>query len=85
MGLPNVFSKKQTHKNELFISILLTEKSVSSSLWRVINQDVSILNQSRLRFFLTQEEQLIQCDESLQDLGKESEQTDQVLFALEPE
>ena len=85
MGLPNVFFKKQTHKNELFISVLLTEKSVSSALWRVVNQEISILNQSRLRFFQTQEEQLIQCDESLQDLGKESEQTDQVLFALEPE
>lgn len=42
-----------------------------------------ILNTSQLRSYQTEEERLIQLDESLQDLGKESEATDQVLFALE--
>lgn len=85
MGLPNVFSKKHNQKNDLFISILLTEKSVSSAFWKVSSQGISILNQSKSRFFQTEQEQQNQCDQSLQDLGEESEETDQTLFALEPE
>lgn len=85
MSLPNLFSRNKKPKNELFITLLLTEKTVSSALWKVIEQEVQLLNQSQTRQYQTEDEQLLQCDESLQDLGKESEATDQVLFALEPE
>lgn len=85
MGLPNVFSKNKKNNNELFISIMLTDISVSSALWKIIEGQVHILNQSSVRYYQTEDDQLVQCDESLQELGKESEKTDQVLFALEPE
>ncbi len=85
MGLPNVFLKNKKNNNELFISLLLTDISVSSALWRIVEGQVHILNQSPIRYYQSEDDQLIQCDESLQDLGKESEKTDQVLFALEPE
>lgn len=85
MGLPNVFLKNKKNNNELFISLLLTDISVSSALWKIVEGQVHILNQSSVRYYQSEDDQLIQCDESLQDLGKESEKTDQVLFALEPE
>lgn len=84
MGLPNLFSKNLTKKNDLFILIVLTDQSIQAALWQVIDQKIVILNKSKVRFYSTQEEQLIQLDESLQDLGKKSEETDQVLFAFEP-
>ncbi|HQM15631.1 MAG TPA: hypothetical protein PLM16_00265, partial [Candidatus Woesebacteria bacterium] len=85
MGLPNVFSKKKSQSNDLFITLLITSNSVSSVLWRAQGQKISILNQSKARPYQNNDDQLVQCDESLQDLGKESEATDQVLFALEPD
>ena len=85
MGLPNLFSKPKKQNTNLYISILLTDVSVNSVLWRVADQQVQLLNQSSTRYYQTQDEQVTVCDESLQDLGKESEETDQVLFALEPE
>lgn len=85
MGLPNVFSKNKKNNNELFISIMLTDISVSSALWKIVEGQVYVLNQSSVRYYQTEDDQLVQCDESLQELGKESEKTDQVLFALEPE
>jgi len=84
MGLPNLFSKNLIKKNDLFILIVLTDQSIQAALWQVIDQKIVILNKSKVRFYSTQEEQLIQLDESLQDLGKKSEETDQVLFAFEP-
>jgi hypothetical protein len=85
MGLPNIFSKKTGTKSRFHITILLTDNSVSSALWEVAEQQISIIGKTENRYYDTEEDQLDQLDESLQDLGKDSDKTDQVLYALEPE
>lgn len=84
MGLPNLFSKKKSKKNNLFILTLLTDQSIHSSLWQVYEQKIILLNKSKVRYYNSADEQLLQMDESLQDLGDRSEETDEVLFAFEP-
>lgn len=83
MDLPNLFSKSLTKKNRLFILTVLTDQSIHSALWRVIEQKVVIVSKSKVRFYSTQKEQTIQLDESLQDLDEQAEDTDQILFAFE--
>jgi hypothetical protein len=84
MDLPNLFSKQSSESKNLFITLLLTDQSVQSGLWHVADQKIIISNQSNVRYFGNDEERLIQIDEALQDLGQESEETDEVLLGLEP-
>jgi len=84
MDLPNLFSNKRSKHNTLFLSLLLTDKSVQSGLWRVQEEKIMILNKSLARYFGNEEERLVQVDEALLDLGEHSEDTDAVLLALEP-
>jgi molybdopterin converting factor small subunit len=84
MDLPNLFSKQTSESKNLFITLLLTDQSVQSGLWYVADQKIIISNQSNVRYFGNDEERLIQIDEALQDLGQESEETDEVLLGLEP-
>jgi|GEM_PF-1936282 len=84
MGLPNLFSKKKPDKKNLFILSLITDQSIHSSLWQVFEQKIILLSKSKVRYYNSTEEQLVQMDESLQDLGDRSEETDEILFAFEP-
>lgn len=83
MDLPNLFTKEQPKLSGLFISLILTDHSVQSGLWQIIEKKIIFSNKSDVRYFGNEEERLIQIDESLQDLGKESESVSDVLLGLE--
>ncbi len=84
MDLPNLFSHKQSINRDTYLSLLLTDQSAQSVLWRAAEQKIILLNKSVVRYFGNEDERLIQVDESLRDLGEDSEGVDQVLFGLEP-
>ncbi len=83
MGLPKIFSKKNLKKDKLFFLTLLTDQSIHSSLWQVFEERIILLSKSKVRFYNTPKEQVLQMDESLQDLGSKSEKTNEILFAFE--
>lgn len=85
MDLPNLFKHKQNSaQKELFLALLLTDQTVHAALWRVYDGEIIISHRSRLHQFEEDQEQIIQIDQSLQDLGPDSEQTDDVVFGFEP-
>ncbi len=84
MDLPNLFTKNQSDSLNLFLTLVLTDRSVQSGLWRVSDQKIILSNQSGVHYFGTDKERLIQIDASLLDLGKEADATDAVLLGLEP-
>lgn len=84
MNLAGFFSSKQTAQQELFFAIYFAEGLVRAALWEVADGQLTVLMISAPHAWGSEEEVIDATDRALQELGKESEQVKQTLFALEP-
>ncbi|MEA2056976.1 MAG: hypothetical protein U9O78_04730 [Patescibacteria group bacterium] len=89
MKLPNPFSQKQSKpelKNKLFLALLLSDSVVQSALWKVMDDNVVVSHRSQIHSYKAEDEEdrLQKIDLSLQDLGPDSQKTDDVVFGLDP-
>jgi hypothetical protein len=86
MDLPNLFTSPQKKpQDQLFICILLGRDTVQSSLWKVEDNQIFVLTTSSYKKFGDDRDCLIQTDESLQELGPDSEDVYQVCLGFDPE
>lgn len=86
MELPSLFSSAQPDSvRKLFIAILVTESSVQASLWEVVDGSIVVLEHSDTQQYTDLQDLVKKTDQCLQDLGKDSESVDEVIFGLEPE
>lgn len=85
MELPGLFTTKpEVTPEKQYLAIVLTEHSVQSALWKVTNGEIVIIKRSKLHAFDNEKDCIVKTDESLQDLGQESEAVSQVVFGLQP-
>lgn len=81
MKLPKFFSRKPTDKR--YLLLMVSDHSVRSGLV-IINQGaISVTSQSETRGYNDKETFIMQADAALQDLSNESDNVDEVIFALE--
>ena len=86
MGLLNLVKKnKQENTRQLFITLVLSDKQVQAGLWEVNDNQLLIHEKSTPKVYTDQTDVLYKSDEALQDLGKLSEETNDVIFSLEDE
>lgn len=88
MKLPNLFNKNKfetTTEDKIFLAVLLTDSMVHAALWRIVDDKIVISHRSQIHKYSDEEDdQLLKIDQSLQDLGPDSEKTDDVVFGFEP-
>ncbi len=70
--------------DKFFISIILTEKSVQSALIKITPQGIEVVRKSGEFDYQDDAACVVKTDECLQELGKESENVNDVIFGLEP-
>ncbi len=85
MDLPNIFKAKQAQQGKFFLAILLANNSVQSCLWQAKQGSLQILQKSKVHSFTDQKEIVIKIDQTLQELGKDSENVNETLFGFEPD
>lgn len=86
MGLSAFFSSsKQTNSdgNKLFIALLLTDSTVQAGFWQIGQSRISLLERSAVLAYTDINSLLVETDKALQELGKESENVEEVIFGLE--
>jgi hypothetical protein len=83
--LPNPLAKNNSSVSHLFFAIILSEQYASSALWGAVDGQVQILERSEDHAWQEEETCINAVDQSLQELGKESEHISQTLFALPSE
>ena len=84
MDLPNLFSAgSQPEEPQKIIGILLSRTKVQALLLSIGTQKLELLSQSQIVTYADDQNCLIQTDESLQQLGPESEQVTKVVFGLD--
>lgn len=83
MDLPNLFSSNSEKDSQLTtIFIHLTDIKLQSFLLDISNEGVKILDKSTVSNYEGVDNCLVRVDESLQQLGKESEKVSTVIFGL---
>jgi hypothetical protein len=80
MNLPFAASSSSSQR---FFAIHLAESRVESALWEVVDGQLNVISQSELHDWSDEESCIAATDESLQELGPESEDVQQTLFALD--
>ncbi|MFH1959195.1 MAG: hypothetical protein ABIJ22_02620 [Patescibacteria group bacterium] len=83
MGLPKVF-KSQKLVDKFYLAILLSNSSVQAALWQVNQDGISIIKKSTKRTYQGQDQAIVESDKILQELGKQSENVNEVVFGLAP-
>jgi hypothetical protein len=83
MALPNPFSSGQTEASR-YLTIALSDTKIQALFWHVANQQPELVQHSSVRQYSSVEEVVVEADKVLQELGKESEHVNDVIFALEP-
>src|SRR5687768_17634860 len=87
MQLPAVFSHQpstQSGQVKRYLAIVLTDATIQSILWQVDGVTPQVLHRAAHYHNTDPESCIVKTDESLQDLGKESENVNEVIFALQP-
>ncbi len=84
MDLPNLFSSATELETRIQICILLTENTVQALLLKITMEESKILHKSPVLAYTDPETLVVRTDEGLQELGKESENINEVIFILEP-
>lgn len=82
MDLPNLFSGAPK-KDKLFLGLLMTETTVQAVLWKISNQEISIIRQSEPIHYTKEEDIIVKTDQALQELGELSENLSEVLLSFE--
>jgi hypothetical protein len=80
--LPNPLTKSAHSSSHLFFAIILSEQYASAALWGVVDGQLAIIQRSEDHAWQEDESCINAIDQSLQELGKESENVSQTLFAL---
>lgn len=83
MGLPPVFKTKSSVPTS-FITLLVSDSNVQAALWRSNAKGVEILSKSAVHEYADDKQAVVKADQALQDLGKQSEQVNDVVFGLPP-
>lgn len=84
MDLPNLFSSTTEMETRIQIAMLLTDTTVQSLLLKITMEDTKILHKSPVLTYADAETVIIRADETLQELGKESENVNEVIFVVDP-
>ena len=85
MKLPGLFPPQKTASvPHRFFLIYFGEHTVRAALWQIENQKIELLTSSTPHPWKEESGLVDATDHALQELGKESEQVKQTLFALEP-
>lgn len=84
MSLPNLFDT-MPDETKLYLSIYIDDSQIQSALWQVEQGQVVVLRYSAAFTYQGETEALKQTDESLQELGKESEGVEEVVFGFDPD
>jgi hypothetical protein len=85
MDLPTLFNQPSADSSEKFyLAIQLAETFLQSALWKISGKDITLVQRSEVHDFTDEKDCLIKTDESLQELGKESEKVNEVVFGLPP-
>jgi len=83
MAIWNAFTRNQRAEEKYFLALVITSVSVQAGLWRVSNGELTVENVSSTKMYEDEKSLLIAADQVLQELGKESEETDEVVFGFE--
>lgn len=83
MDLPNLFTANSDSASRLLLCIVLSDSSIQALLLSASLQGTRIVKKSSVLPYTDQANCIIKTDESLQELGKESEKVNEVLFGLE--
>lgn len=81
MGLPSVFKTKRPAVS-LYITLLLSDSNIQAALWQRNDQGITIFNKSSIYEYNNDKQAVTQADKALQDLGKQSEKVNDVIFGL---
>lgn len=81
MGLPPVFKTKRS-TNVAYITLLLSDSNIQAALWKIVDQEIVIISQSSLHEYADDKQAVVKADQALQDLGKDSEKVNDVIFGL---
>lgn len=84
MDLPNIFSHSTELDVKLHICTIMTDTTIQSMLVRSSSHGAKILHRSPVLVYSDEQTAIIKMDESLQELGEESEKINEVIFALDP-
>lgn len=85
MGLPSLFSSSAPDSpRKLFLAMLVSDAALQASLWEVVGQEIVILERSSVHYYKESQALVVQADKALQELGKQSENVDEVIFGLDP-
>lgn len=83
MVMPKMFGRPQTPTEKVYLSLLITDTSVQAGLWRVMDDLLSIDSLSQIIDYENEDGLLVGADQALQQLGPDSEKTDEVVFGFE--
>lgn len=83
MGLPPVFKTKSSVPTS-YITLLISDSNVQAALWRSDAKGVEIISKSAVHEYVDNKQAVVKADQALQDLGKQSEQVNDVVFGLLP-
>ncbi|HYD35246.1 MAG TPA: hypothetical protein VD999_04220 [Vitreimonas sp.] len=83
MELPNLFSSP-AGPDKLLLAVVLTGSTVQAALWKVKDGEIVVVHTSSVLEYTDDENCLVVTDESLQELGKESEDVEEVVFGFAP-
>lgn len=84
MNLAGLFSAKATSEQHMFFVVYFGEQTVRAALWKVVDGQIEVATLSNPQPWSNDQEVIDATDRALQELGKESEEVKQTLFALEP-
>jgi hypothetical protein len=86
MGLSSFFSASKQNSGEqttFFIALLLSDSTVQAGFWQIGQGHISILERSAVFTYTDIASLLVESDKALQELGKASENVEEVIFGLE--
>lgn len=83
MDLPNLFNAS-SDEPKLSLSLYLTDHQVQAGLWQLEGGQVAMVSHSEAHSFENDDDCIKATDESLQELGKDSEGVEEVVFGFDP-
>lgn len=83
MALKTILSPADK-SNQFFLAIRMTDQTVQTLLWQIDAGQIKTLEISKIYNYTEEDSCVVQTDEALQELGKDSEGVEQTLFGLEP-
>lgn len=83
MAMPSLFGARKAIQETYFLSLYITEELVQAAVWGIKQSQIDIISRSQPHRYTNQKDAVDKVDESLQELSKESEQTNKVVFGFD--